>query len=81
MGARSEARPRTTFAATVGDGAASSIDVAHGLGSADVLVQVRTLATGIVDTQVQVTITDENNVQLDFIAPPDLDSLRVVIVA
>lgn len=69
-----------TFAATVGDGAATSIAVNHNLNTTDVIVQTRDVAAPgrIFDTEVQVT--DANNITLLFSpnAPP-LNSVRVMV--
>lgn len=66
-------------AATVGDGVATSIAVTHGLGTQDVLVQVRDAASNL-QVECDVTATSANVVTLAFASAPAANSLRVTVV-
>lgn len=68
------------FAATVGNGALTSIPVAHNLGTKDVTVSVREVAT---DSHIfcDVVSTDINTVTLGFSVAPTASAIRVVVHA
>lgn len=71
-----------TVALTIGDGAATSYVVQHGLGTRDVLVQVYHVATGSPTYETvttDVVRTDTNNVTISFSSPPASNSYRVVV--
>lgn len=69
-----------SFAATIGDGAATQIDANHGLGTTDVIVQLFEVSTG--DTIfADVTRSSEDIVQLRFSVAPASNSIRVLIQA
>jgi hypothetical protein len=64
------------YASNVGDGAATVITKAHGLGTADVMVQVRDAATGeVVYPDIAV---DATNIVLTFSAAPANNAYRVI---
>jgi hypothetical protein len=66
--------------ATIGDGASTSITVNHGLGSQDVTVSLKEVATNknwIPDW----TVVDNNNISLTFGAAPTTGQLRVTVTA
>jgi hypothetical protein len=66
------------FAATVGDGVASSLTVTHNLNNQDVHVQVREVAThNLVECDVQ--NNGVNTIVLAFAVAPANNALRVVI--
>lgn len=67
------------FAATIGDGTATSIAVVHNLGSRDVVLSVHDAAT-FAEIECDVVKTDGNTVTLGFTTAPTLNSLRVTIV-
>lgn len=67
------------YAATIGDGAATSIAVAHNLGTTDVLVQCRDATSNLV-VEPDITVTNANTVTLGFATAPALNSIRVVVV-
>jgi hypothetical protein len=66
------------FAATIGDGASTSIAVTHNLGTRDVLVQIYDAAS-FVQYVCDVTRTSTSVVTFGFAAAPASNSLRVVI--
>lgn len=66
------------YAATIGDGAATSIAVAHGLGSSDVQVSVCRVSDGAT-VLCDVARTDVNTVTLSFNRAPAASSLRVIV--
>lgn len=66
------------YAATIGDGAASSITVTHNLNNQDVIVQVREVATNnVVECDIQ--NNGVNTVVVAFAVAPANNSLRVVV--
>lgn len=65
--------------ATIGDGVATSIQVTHGLGNQDVLVQVREVSTDEV-ILADVTLDDANNATIGFASAPASNSIRVVVI-
>lgn len=67
------------FAATIGDGAATSITVTHNLGTRDVVVCVHDAAT-FAEIFTDVTHTTTNTVVLDFVVAPASSSLRVTVI-
>lgn len=67
------------YAANIGNGADQSFVVNHGLGSTDVIVQVRVNSTGDV-VECEVEITDANNVTIKTNSTPASNAYRVVVV-
>jgi hypothetical protein len=67
------------FAATIGDGAQTSIAINHGLGTFDVSVSVRDAGTNA-GVFVDWTATDANTVTLSFAVAPSANSYKAVIV-
>jgi hypothetical protein len=67
------------YAQTIGDGSATSIAVTHGLGTSDVLVQLRDASTGaLIITDWAPTSTTV--VTLTFATAPATNAVRVTIV-
>ena len=71
--------PARRFATDVGDGTSRSIDVEHGLGTKDVLVQIYQNADGQ-EIECDVARTSPTRVTLSFTIAPAPASLRVVVV-
>lgn len=67
------------FAQSVGDGVATSFNVDHNLGTADVLVQVFRNSDGVSEFT-DVARTTVNRVVIDFGLPPALNAYRVVVI-
>ena len=67
------------YAAVIGDGTATSYNVAHSLGSEDVTVSVYDVATKE-DVLVDVSRVDANTVLVEFSTAPAANSYRVVVV-
>jgi hypothetical protein len=67
------------FAANVGDGAATTFNVAHNLGTLDVVVGVYELATNH-DVMTDVARVDANTVTVTFGFVVAVDSHRVVVL-
>jgi len=66
------------FAATIGNGVATTYNVVHGLNSTDVLVQVQELSSG--DTvNVNMSTNGVNSVDVTFSVAPAANSFRVLI--
>lgn len=65
-------------AATIGDGAALSYVVIHNLGTTDVLVQVRAVATGAQELVNNIAIA-ANQITVTFDSAPAVNSYRVII--
>jgi hypothetical protein len=66
------------FSANVGNGAATSIAVAHNLGTQDIVVAVREVATNA-RVLTDWTATDVNTVTLGFAAAPASNAFRVTV--
>lgn len=62
----------------MGDGVATTIDIAHGLGTLAVLVQVNRVSDGR-NVIVDFLTVDANTVRFEFVAAPALNSLRFII--
>jgi len=67
------------YAADVGDGAATSYNIDHNLGTTDVHVQVRANSGGAV-VEPDITISTSNRVVLDFAVAPTSNQYRVVVM-
>jgi hypothetical protein len=67
------------LSANIGNGAATSIAVAHNLGTKDIHVSVRTVAD---DSHViaDVVSTDTNNVTVTFATAPASNAYRVTVI-
>lgn len=63
----------------VGDGVATSFNVAHGLKSLDVIVAIVENATGDM-LGVDWTVVDEDNISVTFGAAPAADACRVIVI-
>lgn len=75
-----QANSVTKFSSNVGDGVATTINVAHNLNSEDVIIQVRDAVTKtIIDCTM--TIVDANTISLTFTTAPSADANRVVVMA
>lgn len=68
------------FAATIGDGTATSIAVTHSLATDDVQVQAYLLVAPKRTIVVEVQRTSVNQVTLSFAVAPAANSVRVVVV-
>jgi len=70
----------TKFSALVGDGALTTIDVVHGLGTRDVFVTVyRTAAPyDVVEAEVANSLTDR--ITVSFAVAPAINEYRVVVI-
>ena len=67
------------YAANIGDGSKTTINVAHNLGSEDVTVAVREVASKQL-VMADVQIVDSNNIQILFASAPASNSYRVVVI-
>ncbi|TXD87776.1 hypothetical protein ESY86_15810 [Subsaximicrobium wynnwilliamsii] len=68
------------FSSPIGDGALTTINVLHNLGSEDVIIRVRDSNTKTV-VECTKTIVDSNTISLTFDAAPSADAYRVVVIA
>lgn len=68
------------FAATVGDGSATSIAVTHNLGTKDLIVQVQETGGTFRQVDCEIQFTTTNAVTLLFDSAPASNSYRVVIL-
>lgn len=68
------------FAGNIGDGSTTNIQVNHALASSAVVVQVKTVATGLV-VMPDVTVDDANNVTFGFAVAPSTNQYHVTILA
>lgn len=69
------------FAATIGDGVSTTINVVHNLNSYDVMVQVREDAAPRATVLCDVERPDPNSVDLIFLVAPNVNELRVMVKA
>lgn len=70
------------FADTIGDGSNTTITVTHNLNTLDVSVEVHDISSGAEEPATTTyTVTSVNTVDITFVAPPALNSKRVVILA
>jgi hypothetical protein len=67
------------YAASVGDGASTSIAVTHNLGTTDVIVQLHRVASPFDVVEPDIQITDVNTVTLLFASAPSTNQYRVVV--
>lgn len=67
------------FAATIGDGVATTYNVVHGLNSTDVLIQVIELASGDV-VGVGMSTNGVNSVDITFAVAPATNTFRVLVL-
>lgn len=70
----------TKFAASVGNGSATSIAVTHNLGTTDVIVMVKEVAGGLAQVFPDVVVTDANNVTVTFAIAPTTNQYRVIVI-
>jgi len=68
------------FAASIGNGAATSIAVTHNLGTTDVTVSIKEISNSAL-VEADVVITDANNVTITFATAPTSNQFRVVVHA
>lgn len=67
-------------AATIGNGAATSFNVTHSLGTTDVMVFVREAAGGLAEVICDVAVVDANTVAVAFATAPSNGQFRVFVV-
>lgn len=69
-----------TYATDIGNGAATVFEIAHNLGTQDVVVSVYNTASPYEEVDVDIQHTDINNVTLTFAHPPAANQYRVAII-
>lgn len=79
-GARTNLAATTKFAASFGNGSLSSFTIAHGLGTADMVVMIVTVATGVV-VEMDVTVDSTNITISSGSLVPTTNQYRVIAVA
>lgn len=67
------------FAATIGDGSATSFNIDHDLGTLDVLVQVVRVSDGLTMIA-DVTRPTTNRVTVEFAVAPTSNQYRVIVI-
>ena len=75
----SAVRSANSYAANIGSATLSAVTVNHALGSQDVIVQVRNVASPYEAYMVEVEYTDANNVEIKTSAALGLNAARVMI--
>lgn len=68
-----------SYMATFGNGEDTSYPIVHSLGTTDVSVSTYLVSTGE-EVDCDVVRTDGNTVTLTFASPPEVDTLRVVVI-
>ena len=66
--------------ATIGDGTATSFNVSHGLGTTDVLVQVKEASGSKQFVITDWSVTDANTVTISFSTAPSTGAYRVTVI-
>lgn len=66
--------------ALLGDGVALSFVFVHNLNTDKVMVQVHTTATGEILTDCRRFIVDSLRVRVDFLTPPDVGEVTVIVL-
>jgi hypothetical protein len=69
------------YTKAIGDGTSTTITVTHNLGTTSVSVRIYTNTSPTTEVITDVTIVDENTIQLIFGNPPDQDEFTVVVFA
>jgi len=77
--ARANLGATTKYSADLGNGTLTSIPITHNLGTTDVVVSVKNVATNQLEG-VEVQITDANTVTLVYSSAPALNAHRIVVV-
>ena len=67
------------YAASIGDNTSTSITVTHNLGTSDVTVQTRLVASTYDYVYCDVQIIDSNSVRCIFAVAPATNSIRVIV--
>jgi hypothetical protein len=75
----SAVRSANSYAANIGSATLSAVTVNHALGSQDVIVQVRNVASPYEAYMVEIEYTDANNVEIKTSAALGLNAARVMI--
>ena len=70
-----------SYTQTVGDGTSTAFNLAHGLGTADVVYSVRNLATNEVDTYDVTGVASATGLALNFASAPAANGARVTVLA
>lgn len=78
-GARTNLSAATVFAATIGDGSATSFNIDHNFATRDVIVQVYQAATPWAQVFADVTLPSTNRVTVAFATAPATNAYRVVV--
>lgn len=68
------------YAASIGNGSATSFSVTHNLGSEDVVVQVRMVGSPKSVVEPDISIIDSNSVSIGFNVAPTLNQYRVIVI-
>lgn len=75
-----DGQPQGMYAATIGNGVATTITVTHNLGTQDLIVGFRLVSTGeVVDVDPIVHLSD-NSFSVTFATAPAASSVRVVVI-
>lgn len=69
-----------SYSAVVGDGVTTDFEVVHGFGSENFVFSIYDYLTGESVSE-QVTIIDENTVEVNFGVAPDINSRKIVLIA
>jgi hypothetical protein len=75
-----DGQPQGMYAATIGNGVLTTITVTHGLGTQDLIVGFRLVATGEVVDVDPITHLDANSFSVTFATAPASSSIRVVVI-
>jgi hypothetical protein len=68
------------YSSVFGDGSATQFDVSHNLNNSACLAQVQEVSTGLI-VGLDITILNANTIRLNLTPAPDLNSLKIVVLA
>lgn len=81
VAAGDDSRLNRRYSANVGNNSSTQIDITHGLGTRDVIVQVREAGSPYAVVIPDIEALDTNTVRLRFAVAPDTDEYRVTVLA
>ena len=69
-----------THTSLIGDGVATTLTVAHNLGTEFVIISLREATGNKIEVYPEIRYTDANNISLIFQTAPALNSIRAVVI-
>lgn len=69
------------YATTVGDGVAVTYTITHGFNTFDIASVIAFDTAGNMTPFNSVILADENSLEVEFVSPPALNTMRVIVTA